>query len=299
MHIILGAGQVGPLVAKQLVARGEQVRIGRSTARNPGEISLDVRDADAVARLADGAEVVYHCVNPVYTEWNELLLPITRGIVEGTRRAGARLVALDNLYMYGDTSHMREDSPLTPCSRKGELRVRAAEVMLEAGAAIGRAADFFGPSPLAAIFGARFYERVLAGKRAEVFGDPDMPHSYSYTPDVAAGLVQLGLHADARGVWMLPVQPAEPTRQVIGRFARAMNRDIGVMSVPNWMLRAVGVFSPLIREVAEMTYQWRQPYAVDDSKFRARFGVAPTPWDDAVAASVAWGVRTYGQRLAA
>jgi nucleoside-diphosphate-sugar epimerase len=310
LHLVLGAGQIGPMVAERLLADGYRVRLGRKSAapsRTAGveQVALDVRDPKAVADAARGAEVVYNCTNPLYHQWPELLVPMTRGIVEGAARAGARLVALDNLYMYGDNAAMHEGSVMAPRSRKGELRVESASVMLDADrrgdlkVAIARAADWFGPdAPLSMIFGERFYRRVLAGKAAECFGDPDVLHSYSYTPDVAAGLVALGTANDGRGergVWMLPVNPAEPTRAVIARFARAMRMDIAVKRLPTWILSAAGLFSPLMREVAEMTYQWQQPYSVSDAKFRAAFGFGATAWDEAVAASVAWGCRTYGE----
>ncbi len=300
LHLVLGAGQVGPLIARHLTERGLRVRVGRRSAapaRVPDveTVSLDVRDPVAVASAAKGGSVVYHCANPLYTEWNELLLPMTRGIVEGTARAGARLVVLDNLYMYGDTACMNEQLAPAPRSRKGALRERAANLMLEADArgdlpvAIGRAADFFGPgAALGAVFGEQFWKRVLAGKSAQVLGDPDMPHAYSYTPDVAAGLVALGLDDAARGVSMLPVLPAETTRQVIARVGQALGAEIAISQIPTWVVRAMGLFSPLMREVAEMVYQWTQPFAVDDAAFRARYRLAPTPWDVAMAATVAW-----------
>ncbi|RYZ67940.1 MAG: NAD-dependent epimerase/dehydratase family protein, partial [Proteobacteria bacterium] len=139
LHLVLGAGQIGPRVAELLRGQGHRVRIARrsqSTSRAHGveTVALDVRDADAVARAAEGASVVYHCVNPQYHQWPELLLPNTRGILEGVARAGAHLVALDGLYTYGDTAHMHEGSPNTPRSKKGELRVRSADLMLEADA---------------------------------------------------------------------------------------------------------------------------------------------------------------------
>ena len=149
------------------------------------------------------------------------------------------------------------------------------------------------------MFGERFFARVLAGKSAEAFGDPDQPHSYAYIPDVAAGLVALGLAADAAGVWMLPANPAESTRAVIARFGRALGRDLEVSRLPTWLLRTIGVVSPLLREVAEMTYQWQQPYVLDDARIRARFGLAPTPWDDAIAATVAWATSRYAPARAA
>jgi len=184
-------------------------------------------------------------------------------------------------------------------SKKGQLRVQAADYMLDADArgalrvSIGRAADFFGPDGRLSMFGDMFFERVLRGKSARVLGDPDLPRAYSYIPDVAAGLVTLGSHADARGVWMLPVQAAETTRQVVARFARALGRDVPIARVPTWVLRAAGVFQPMMREVAEMAYQWEQPYRVDDARFRAAFGALPTPWDEAIARTVAWAREAY------
>ena len=178
-HLVLGAGQIGPLVAERLVAKGHRVRIARRTAAPTGiagveNVSLDVRDADAVARAAEGAIAVYNCVNPLYFQWNELLLPMTRGMVDGTAKAGARLVALDCLYMYGDTRLMNERTPMGPVSKKGALRVKSAEYMLEAnargalGVSIGRAADFIGPRAPQSMFGDRFFERVFANKSVEV-----------------------------------------------------------------------------------------------------------------------------------
>lgn len=314
LHLVLGAGQIGPQIAERLRARGLRVRVGRRSAGKVSvsgveSVSLDARDPAAVAAAAEGAAVVYHCANPLYHQWGELLLPMTRGIIEGAARAGARLVALDNLYMYGDTSRMHEESAIAPVSKKGALRAEAAKLMLDADArgdlrvSIGRAADFFGPeTPNTGVFGDRFFRRVFAGKSAECLGDPDAPHAYSYTPDVADGLVALGCEADAeraRGVWMLPVHPAESTRAVVGRFGLALGREIPVARLSTWVLRGLGLFSPVIREVVEMTYQWERPFVVDDAKLRAAFGLAPTPWDEAIGATVAWARAAYGAGRAA
>lgn len=309
-HLVLGAGQIGPLVAQRLIAQGKRVRIGRKSAAPSGisgaeTIALDVRDADAVARAAEGATVVYNCVNPHYWEWPELLLPMTRGITEGAGKAGARLVALDCLYMYGDTSHMTEDSPNNPVAKKGALRVQSGDLMLEANAsgktqvAIGRAADFYGPRAPQSMFGDRFFERVFANKSVEVFGPTELLHSYSYVEDVAAGLVALGTHADARGIWMLPVLPAESTKDLVDRFGRALGRTIKTIQIPTFVFRAMGVFQPVMRELAEMTYQWKQPYVLDDTKFRNAFGFGATPWDEAIGATADWAKQNWESRAAA
>jgi hypothetical protein len=64
--------------------------------------------------------------------------------------------------------------------------------------------------------------------------------------------------------------------------------------VPRVVLRAMGLFAPVVGEVAEMAYQWDAPYLLDDSRFRAAFGGTPTPFDRVVAATAAWAAATYG-----
>jgi nucleoside-diphosphate-sugar epimerase len=275
---------------------------GASGVAGVEDVTADVSDPAQVARITEGASVAYHCVNPPYHQWKDLLLPMTRGLVAGLTKTQTRLVALDNVYMYGDTSKMSERTVVAPRSQKGELRAEAASWMLDADrrgdllVCVARAADFFGPNtPLGSIFGERFYQRVLSGKSGECFGDPDQLHSYSYTPDVAAGMVALGMSTATRGVYMLPVQPAESTRHVMGRFFRALENDPGVSRVPTWVLRAMGIFNPIVRELPEMVYQWEQPYVLDDSRIRAELGVVPTPWDDAVAMTLSWAKRVYGR----
>lgn len=303
LHVVLGAGQIGPRVARLLLARGLAVRMvrrGRFGAELPAGVegvNADVLDPAARAAALRGAAVVYHCVNPPYTTWARELLPMSRAILDGAAAAGAHLVVLDNLYMYGRAPGgvMREDTPVAPCSRKGELRARAAEELLAArgkgvDVTIGRASDFIGPgSIMGAVFGARFWDRVLVGKAGEVWGDPDQPHSYSYTPDVARGLVTLGTEPRAKNqIWHLPVNPVTTTRALATELGRVLGRDVRVAPFPRWVMRGLGLVWPLMREVAEMSYQWQAPFILDDARYRATFADGPTPWPDALAETVAW-----------
>jgi nucleoside-diphosphate-sugar epimerase len=315
LHVVLGAGQLGPLVAARLRARGLRVRLVRRgpfvTGAPPGveAVSGDLGDPTSATALLAGAAVVYHCASPPYTEWRRALLPLTEAILTGASRAGAHLVALDNLYMYGRApgGRMSEDSPVAPCSKKGELRARAAGAMTAARdrgdlpVTIGRASDFIGPgATLAAVFGDRFWTRAFAGKPGEVLGDPDQPHSYSYVPDVADALVTLGTDPRARNqLWHLPAPPALPTRAIIQRIGQLMGQPLAATSVPTWLLRGLGLWSPLMREIAEMTYQWRAPFVLDDARYRHTFGVGATPWEVALPATVAWARGHYLQARAA
>src|ERR1051325_3338146 len=320
LHVIAGAGQIGPMIAERLLARGYRVsmiRRGAFTDAPAGveTVSASVADPASAAEAMRGASVVYHCANPRYHRWAEELVPLARGITEGAARNGARLVALDNLYMYRVPADGRlaEDTAIGPVSRKGALRAEAAKVMLDAHArgdlpvAIGRASDFFGPGNSNSILGDRLWSKLYAGRRVELVGDPDQPHSYSYTADVADGLVTLGLAnptlssgADVYGrVWHLPAHPAESTLTWVTRFAHAIGVEPRVTRLSPLVLRIAGLFIPEAGEVPEMIYQWRGPYILDDSQFRSRFGTSPTPLARAVAETVEWARKRHAAPAAA
>jgi nucleoside-diphosphate-sugar epimerase len=309
-HTILGAGQVGTKLARLLGEKGHDVRLVRRSKPGPDMPGVtwmtgDITDPAFADTACEGASVVYNCTNPPeYHRWEEVLPPLVAAARGAAARAGARLVVLDNVYMYGHTDGepMTESTPMRPCSSKGALRKRLAEELFEAHergeveVAVGRASDYFGPeTPSAAVFRDRFFERLAAGRSVEMMGDPDQPHSYSYTPDVARGLAVLGAEEAAVGrVWHLPVAAQLSTRELIERFAELAGRPAKVRAAPGWLLRGAGLVVPLARALAEMTYQWEEPFIVDDSAFVETFGVNATPLDEAIATTL----RAYGLSVA-
>jgi nucleoside-diphosphate-sugar epimerase len=309
LDVVFGTGQIGTRIAQILMKRGDRVRMVARHGTPPAGAELaagDARDHAFAAEASRGAAVVYDTMNPLYQHWKQQLLPIAAGALHGAATAGAKLVALDCLYMYGaPAGPMTEETPIAPVSRKGAIRAELGEIRLAAlrrgdvQLAIGRASDFFGPALPASWWSERFFTRVLAGKPAECMGDPDMPHSYSYADDVARALVTLGDHPDATGVWHLPTAPAESTRALGARIGRALGISIEFTTMSPLLLRAIGLVAPFMRELPEMAYQWRQPFVLDDTKFRARFGLVPTPIDDQVAATVAWARERFAIERAA
>ena len=302
LHTVFGAGQVGLKLAHELLGRGLRVRLirrGPAGAPAPGLtwMSGDVTDATFADEAARGASVVYNCVNPPdYGRWHGVLEPLMRSVRGAATRAGARLVVLDCLYMYGapDAVPFDEDTPMQPCSDKGELRAMLAEELFEAHrrgdvqVTTGRASDYFGPeSPLSMLLHPRALARLHAGKAVEVFGDPDMPHAYNYTPDVARGLAELGTRPEAIGrVFHLPAAWTGTSRELIERCGVVIGVPASIRVVPKWALSAVGLVSPEVRAIRKMLYQWERPYVIDDRRFRSTFGIEPTPIDEAIRATL-------------
>ncbi len=297
-HTIFGAGQVGLLLARELLFAGHRVRLVRRGEAGRAQPRLtwmrgDVTDATFAGEACAGADVVYDCTNPAaYHRWPQLLPALRTAVRMAATRARARLVVLDNLYMYGrpTSEPFDEGTPHRPCSRKGELRARLHGELFDAHrrgdvrVTCGHASDFFGPGAVSvAVFMPRLFERLARGKSLDMLGDASMPHSYSYTPDVARGLALLGTHQRSEGrSWHLPVAHRGSTRELVERFAAHMGVAPRLRHVPTWVLRAGGVFVPVLGAVAEMAYQWESPFLVDDGRFRAAFGVQATPIQAAV-----------------
>ncbi len=302
IHAVIGAGQVGTKLARLLAARGHRVRLARrsapgATLRGVTWYRGDITDASFADEVCRGADVVYHCANPAaYHRWPELLTPLFDAILGAASRAGAKLVVLDNVYMYGpDKKPLTEASALNATTVKGGLRASLATKLFEAHArgdvraTSGRASDYFGPAtPNASIFNDRFWSRLLAGKSVDVFGNPDLLHSYSYTPDVARGLMTLGEHSEALGsAWHLPVAHQGSTRDLIAACAAAAGCSTPkINTIPRWLLRSVGWVNGPARALVEMLYQFEQNFVVDDRRFVETFGETATPVEDAVMAVV-------------
>ncbi|HUK66589.1 MAG TPA: NAD-dependent epimerase/dehydratase family protein [Anaeromyxobacteraceae bacterium] len=312
LHVIFGAGQIGRLLAAELLRLGLRVRQVRRGSGEPDRPGLewaraDLTNAESAAEAARGAAVIYDCTNPAeYHRWDRDLPPLKRTVRTAAARVGSRLVVLDCLYMYGRPTRtpFDEDEPMRPCSRKGELRAMLARELFEAHArgelraTSGRASDYFGPGIALALLGERAGQRLRSGKAVEMGGSPDMPHSYSYGPDVAHGLAVLGTHPEADGTaWHLPVAWQGTTRELVRALASELGVTARIRAVPDWLFRAAALVSPLLAAAAEMTYQWQVPYLLDDRRFRAAFGVEPTPAAEAVAETARF-MRSLGERAA-
>jgi len=167
---------------------------------------------------------------------------------------------------------------LLEASESGRVRV-----------AIGRASDFFGAGVVESTLGERVFANAVAGKRADFIGNPDLMHTYSYIPDIAAGLATLGTDERSVGqVWHLPGPDTGTTRQLIDLISNEVGHRVRIRSVPKLMVRAMGLVNPLMRGLAEMSYEFDEPFVLDTTKFTSMFGATGTPLATAVSETVAW-----------
>ena len=131
--------------------------------------------------------------------------------------------------------------------------------------------------------------RALAGKPAQVVGDPSQPHSYTFVPDAGRTLAELGTRDGVGGeVFHVPNAPARSTRENVDLIAEQLGTPVKVQAAPKLMLRMLGLAKPEVREVIEMLYEFERPFLVDSSKAEQRLGLTATPLDEALATTIAW-----------
>ncbi|MBM7774924.1 nucleoside-diphosphate-sugar epimerase [Actinokineospora baliensis] len=302
-HVVFGTGPAGLTLIDELLARGHRVRaVNRSGAAavTPGTevVAADATDVDAMRAVCADAEVIYHCAHAPYELWDELLPKLQEGFLAGAESSGARLVVTDTLYMYGPTGGlpMAEETPQRPTAHKGQLRARIADRYLQAHAdgkiqvTIGRSADFYGPRVINSALGGAVFFPALQGQPVYALGDVDLPHAYSYIGDVAVALATLGERPEALGrVWHVPTTSDHTTREVHELIGKELGRELTRTVLATPVEQAWGPFDETImREYAELFYQYLEPQVLDCRAIEAAFGLRPTPIGTALGTTVDW-----------
>ncbi|MFJ8586616.1 NAD-dependent epimerase/dehydratase family protein [Streptomyces sp. NPDC093595] len=309
LHVVVGFGPAGAATARLLAGQGHAVRVITASGRGPEpgieHIALDAADSARLIDAARGAAAIHGCAAPPYHRWASAWPPLAASLCAAAEATGAVLVLLGNLYGYGPVDGpLTEELPLAATGPKGRVRAAVwerARTLHEQGrirAVEVRASDFFGPGVTdGGHLAARVMPRLLRGKPVSTLGDPDAPHSWTYLPDVARALAEVAADERAWGrAWHVPTEPALSVRQMVDRLAaRAGTGPVPVRALPPAVLGVASLFSPLIRELKEIRYQFERPFVVDSSAYATALAVRATPVDEQVAATVDW----WRERLAA
>ena len=299
MQTILGAGgAIGVELAKSLKDYTQEIRL---VSRHPRAINAgdqlfqaDLTDSRKVIEAVKDSEVAYLTVGLPYDikVWREQWPKIMQNVIEACKKENMRLVFFDNMYMYDPDSlhHMTEGNSFNPVSKKGEVRAKIAEMLLdeiekgEIEAAIARSADFYGYSTNSSILGELVFKNFAKGKKANWFSSVSYRHSFTYIPDAARATAILGNTRDAFGeTWHLPTA-ADPLtgEEWIEQIAENMNVKprYQVLSWP--LVRFLGIFKNLMKELAEMMYQYDRDYVFDSTKFEKKFSFKPVSYPEGI-----------------
>ena len=303
-HVVLGTGAIGRAVTEELVSRGESVRMVNRSGKmdevptGVEVVASDLYDQAKVREVTRGAKVVYQAAQPKYNEWPEKFPLLQKSIIDGLNGSDAKLVLVENLYMYGETNSkpMTEDTPYNAHTRKGRVRGEISTAAFNAHkdgrvrVTSARGGNFFGPWGTDSTMGARAFYPLLHGKPAQLIGRTDVPHSHTYVKDFGRALVILGERKEADGqAWHVPNDMPHLTQgDMVRIFAEEAGVEPKISSLGRLMMWIGGFFIPEAKETVEMMYEFEQPFIVDSSKFEKVFGAKATPMHEAIKETVAW-----------
>ena len=300
---ILGAGgAIGIELAKALATYTTDIRL---VSRNPKKVNLndelfpaDLNNREDVFKAVEGSEIIYVTVGFAYNIkiWQKLWPPFIKNVIDACMQHNAKMVFFDNIYAIGgdNVKHITEESPMSPCSKKGEVRAEVDKIILDAienrklNAIIARSPDFFSEVKAASMAMNLIYDNLIKGKKAQWLCDAKKVHNMGYTPDLAMGTAILGNTPDAYNqIWNLPTDSEKITGEGwINLFAKEMNTSNKYQVLPNWLIKVLGLFIPIMKELPEMNYQYDRDYFFDSSKFNRRFNYTPIKNADAVKKTV-------------
>ena len=291
IHVVVGAGPVGKALAELLANDGESVivitRSGSGpTHKNITRAAADISDLSKLLEIAPKAVAIYNCANPEYSKWAKEWPPMAAAFLSYAEKTGAVLVTCSNLYGYGPVDvPMTESLPLNAPGVNGKVRAKMwmdAKALHDAGkikATEVRGSDYVCAGEQSRV-GSRVLPKVIAGKPAQVLGDIDMKHTWTYPLDVARLLQIVATDSKAWGkAWHVPSNEAKTQKELVTELAAVAGvKNPKLSSVPNVIWNLLAVFNPLMKALKETAYQMERPYILDESAARKVFGMQPTEW---------------------
>lgn len=303
--LILGAaGRIGQVLCAAFADAGWQVRAQARKAMPAALVNrprvqavrCDATDTNALIQAAQGASVVVNALNPLYTQWDRLVLPLADMALQVARASGALLMLPGNVYNYGRelpallTSVTPERGDTPKARIRIEMEARLAAAALEGvDSVVIRAGDFFGGPGAGTWLDMAMASKL--GKGQFVYpGNPGIDHAWAYLPDLAQAFVRVAekraaLHGHHRlnfkGHTLTGNEFKAATEALLGRSLRTG-------TLPWWLIRLAAPFMPMWRELLVMRYLWERPHALDDTALRALIGTVPhTPLPQALRVTLA------------
>lgn len=296
MQTILGSGgAIGIELAKALPKYTDKISL---VSRNPQKVNdsdelfkADLLNKEEVIKAVEGSDVVYLTVGLQYNVkvWQEQWPIVMKNAIAACKEHNSKLVFFDNIYMYDPNyiSPATENSPVGPASKKGKVRKEIAEMFLresERGELVGliaRCADYYGPNiEQNSVLTETVFKNLQNGKKANWLGSAKFKHSFTYTPDAGKATALLGNTDSAYGeVWHLPTTSDPFTgEEWINNIAKELGVEPKYQVAPKLLVKIMGLFIPVMKEIVEVMYQYDRDYIFDSSKFENRFNFTPTPY---------------------
>ncbi|WP_083713138.1 NAD-dependent epimerase/dehydratase family protein [Brachybacterium sp. P6-10-X1] len=304
-HLVIGEGQIGRAVIDRALADGDTVTVLRRTPREPApgvrRVAGDLLDPQALTEALEGAEAIHASFHTVYDAraWRRELPRREKAVLDAAAERGIPVVFPESMYGFqGEASDLVEGAGPSPRDAKGEVRI---ELLAQRRAHPARtvsvvASDLVGPTAVgtgAAVASAMVIERIVAGSRPIIYGDPTAPHTLTHIPDLAAAMLHAGRHAErltgagSDVVLHAPSAPARPQTDLLAEVFRLTGAPPRrPLRIPLVAMRALSGVNTFARELAGISGLWFAPSVLRPGILTLEEGLEPTSWEEAVRQTV-------------
>jgi nucleoside-diphosphate-sugar epimerase len=301
-HIILGAGGVvSKFLTKELLLNNEKIKLAARSSKTIDGIQsekVDLLNFKDVENIVEDFSIVYLVAGLTYDTkvWQVQWPKIMKNTAEACSAKNAKLIFFDNVYSYGKVDGvMTENTPVKPCSKKGEVRAKLVEYLSSEikckniTALIARAADFYGPyTEKVSAISIGVLDKLLNGKKPQWFCNAKAKHSFTYSGDCGKALYLLSKNeSNFNQTWHMPTaNPAKTGEELINISAKKLSSNTNYTVLKKWLFKILGTFNTTLKELHEMMYQYEYDYIFDSSKFEKHFNFAPTSYEVGIEESI-------------
>ena len=296
---VLGAnGRLAHAVALAALTHGHSVIAVTRSGKCDGLVGdVEFRKADALiedelVNASAGADVIFNGLNPIYSDWTDKVMVLAKNVVAATKATNAVHLFIGNVYNYGKEISVGadENTPFLGTTEKGQQRIEM-EALFEKEAKLSgmktivlRAGDFYGTAK-----GGNWFDQMIASKlRKGSFiwpGTTNIPHAFAYLPDLADAFIALAERSAELGPWTTfnfegHTLTGDQTKSIIEKI---ISKKLKSASAPWMIIRVIGIFQPIMRELAKMSYLWFTPHSLSGKKLEQFLGkVKSTSPEDAL-----------------
>ena len=286
MAVVLGVEKpLGRLLVDVLLSASREVRAVYLDRRAAGQgaiprtqtVIIDPAEAFNVTEACQGAEVVYDCYEPNYSDWKRALPQVTSNVVFAAIEAGASLVFASHLHN-SESDNEHQEAEILRVHNSGLVRTVVARVPQLIGTGV--------INPLWRLI----YDSVLAGKKAHWVGDPDVPRSLLDVEDAARAMVQLGENLRLCGrTWQVSSPSSVTGREFIELAFKAVGRLPDVGSWTRGIVMTGGLLASDAREVLKMPYDYHAAFELNGKDFARALPLFHfTPTEKSVYNGITW-----------
>ena len=289
-HLVLGAtGSIGYAYTNLLVSKGIKttifVRNIEKAKKMFDDNSLlkivegDVNNVKELKSVSFDKDFIFCGINVPYHLWGKQMEHIISNVILSAKQNRATILFPENNYAFGNiTMPITEKTIPHPTTKKGRIRLNLVNQLKKASengeckVIIIRLPDFFGPNVINGLI-KPIFEEAINNKSIKWMINTDIPHQFSFTPDIAKYFYLLTLENNLPNFFLINYSgiTVSSIKYLSEKISRIQGNPKKVKVAPKFILNIIALLSPEVKELKENFYQFENSIILDSDKLKKMY----------------------------